>query len=820
MAYINSKNVDLALWNPTVGSDIVGKFSGAETINGTGNSDKITGSYGDTLVGGKGNDTYILPVTNQTVVELADGGIDTVVAYGKYKLGANVENLVAGGWAAMGNELDNVILSQNAAGTQMDGGLGADVLVGGSGKDTFIIRAGNGSDVIYNFASGADKVSLYNYGVTSFAQVQSLARQVGSDIVLSFANGETLTLRGMKAAALTSADFNLSLDTSKLKLTFGDEMNGLSINTGTLATKDGTWKTSYHYNDASALGSRSMNDEAQIYVDADFKGKSDKALGINPFLVDKGVLTITAAPTPDSLARATGGADYTSGLLTTETSFSQQYGFFEVRAQMPAGQGFWPAFWLLPTDKSWPPEIDIFEMLGKDPDTVYLTSHTSKGATGGAALADTTQWHTYGLDWNKDNLVWYIDGIEVFRTATPDSMRKEMYMLLNLAVGGSWGGAPDATTGAGEFDIDWVHVYANADTVSKTVNGVKTSYNPATSTTFQPTPNVDYSHDAPVVTPTPTPSPTPAPVATPILTPAPLPAPAPASGAPTISGTDQADRLTSKGVDGTVLKGGAGADTLEALGLNNVLHGGTGNDIFVINHTSQIVVELAGEGWDKAQSSVDFTLGANVEGLYLVGSGNINGTGNELDNSIEGTGGSNILKGGAGADYIDGRGGADTMYGGTGNDTFIVDHPGDVVIEYVGEGWDKVQSAISYTLGANVEGLYLQGSANIEGRGNALDNSIEGNAGNNLIWGGKGTDYLRGGAGKDTFLFNTGDGKDSIGDFVVGTDTIRFEGVSQDSVKIAHGGGNVVVSYGGSDSITLLGVSVTDAQLKGSFIFA
>ena len=171
-----------------------------------------------------------------------------------------------------------------------------------------------------------------------------------------------------------------------LHRTFGDEFDGFAGSpTGRTASGEATWQTTYFW------GARTMatNKEAQHY--------SDATTAVDPFAVRDGILHITAAPgasLPDGLA-------YTSGMITTHESFSQTYGYFEMRAQLPAGQGMWPAFWLLPGSGRWPPELDAMEMLGQDPRTVYVATHSGPSNTVAqsvVAMDDASAGHhTYGV---------------------------------------------------------------------------------------------------------------------------------------------------------------------------------------------------------------------------------------------------------------------------------------------------------------------------------------------------------------------------------------------------------------------------------------
>ncbi|HMN44942.1 MAG TPA: calcium-binding protein, partial [Povalibacter sp.] len=218
-------------------------------------------------------------------------------------------------------------------------------------------------------------------------------------------------------------------------------------------------------------------------------------------------------------------------------------------------------------------------------------------------------------------------------------------------------------------------------------------------------------------------------------------------GSDAISGFGNAlDNMVIGNDAANTLDGGGGNDVLDGRGGNDIMAGGAGNDIYIVDSADSIT-EYANGGVDMVRASVTHTLAANVEDLELLGTGDINGTGNSLVNLITGNSGNNTLNGG---------GGADTLIGGAGNDTYVVDNAGDTVIEEAEEGIDAVHSSVSFTLGTYFENLTLTGSSVINGTGNALDNHLIGNSGNNVLTGGEGDDVIDGGAGNDTLIGGSG----------------------------------------------------------------
>jgi beta-glucanase (GH16 family) len=207
-------------------------------------------------------------------------------------------------------------------------------------------------------------------------------------------------------------------------------------------------------------------------MDPSYSGKSSKSLGVNPFSVQNGVLSISANEADSSISKYIGGYKYTSGIITTENTFSQTYGYFEIRAQVPEGKGLWSAFWLLPKTGNWPPEIDVMESHGQNPDLVYQSTHgfSTQQSQENVVVANNASgsFHTYGVKWTPSTIEWYLDGVVTH--AQSNFIHEPMYMLANLAVGGSWPGNPDDSTSfPAKMKIDYIRAYAPSSSNSGTL---------------------------------------------------------------------------------------------------------------------------------------------------------------------------------------------------------------------------------------------------------------------------------------------------------------------------------------------------------------
>ncbi|WP_210202114.1 family 16 glycosylhydrolase [Methylobacterium sp. V23] len=586
-----------------------------------------------------------------------------------------------------------------------------------------------------------------------------------------------------------------------MQLIFSDEFDRASFYDQPTAL----WDTSFWY------GARTIPTlyQKQIFLDSSYTASDGTKPNIDPFSVADGVLSITANRTPSDLVPLLEGRTFTSGLINTYNTFSFQYGYVEIRAQAPAGQGFWPAFWLLRTDSGQLGEIDIAEMFGSKPTYITSTLHTSNdGITQTATpavranVADLTSgFHTYGLDWTDTSITFSVDGVITGQVATPEALKATMYLLANLSVGGVLSGEADSTTPfPSQLKLDYVRVWQDA--VRPTTSAPRSLLGTEGSETLAGGDANDTIDGG--------------------------------AGNDTLQGGGGNDLLLG-GAGSDRLQGDFGNDTLDGGVGADILLGGAGDDVYYADDAGDAITEARNAGYDTVYvSSNQYKLSASliagsVEKMVFTGTG---------DASLTGSAIANLIIGGSGNDTLDGSLGADTLQGGDGNDTYIVDDVSDVIIEAANAGVDSVRtSLVSYTLGANVENLIYTGTLNFTGTGNGLDNlligslgsdSLSGGAGNDTLIGGTGADTLIGGIGNDTYIIN------DLGDVIVegsngGIDTVltglssytltgNLERLAYTGISAFRGVGNAMdnVLSGGWGTDTLLGGAGNDTLYGGA----
>ena len=239
--------------------------------------------------------------------------------------------------------------------------------------------------------------------------------------------------------------------------TFADEFDGRSVDRA-------NWRF-----DTSRNAAGWHNNELQYYAD----GRPENAR------IDRGALVIVARREKLPKARYAdwGGQGYTSARLVSRKPYG--YGFYEIRAKLPCGRGAWPAIWLLPPEGRWPDagEIDIMEMVGWDPNVIHATLHSGAynhrlGTQRGAQRrvpTSCTAFHRYQLDWRPDVITIGVDDRAHFRVrnerpgdAGAWPFTKPYQLILNLAVGGDWGGQKGVDEAAfpQAMSIDYVRHWA------------------------------------------------------------------------------------------------------------------------------------------------------------------------------------------------------------------------------------------------------------------------------------------------------------------------------------------------------------------------
>jgi beta-glucanase (GH16 family) len=258
---------------------------------------------------------------------------------------------------------------------------------------------------------------------------------------------------------------------------FGDSGPGDAAGVGAIAGWKLTWSDEFNGPDGSPVdpakwkhdvgGNGWGNNELEYYTD-----------GTQNAVVQGGYLVITATRQGASQYKCSyGTCQYTSARLLTQGLFSQQYGRFEARAQMPTGKGLWPAIWMMGDNIStvhWPAcgEIDFMETIGTDVSTnhgsLHMPGYNPSGTfklPNGASFADA--FHTFAIEWEVGTIRFYVDD-QLYETQLRSSVpgggtwefEHPFFLLINVAVGGTWPGSPDSTTMFPQtLKVDWVRVY-------------------------------------------------------------------------------------------------------------------------------------------------------------------------------------------------------------------------------------------------------------------------------------------------------------------------------------------------------------------------
>ncbi len=352
----------------------------------------------------------------------------------------------------------------------------------------------------------------------------------------------------------------------------------------------------------------------------------DPSSGYDPFRVHDGLLTITAVP--DRTASGYPGS-WESGIITTQNTFTQTYGYFEIRADFSNVAGAWGAFWLLPvqqipdkTNTGHHQELDVVENYGGFEKGVYSGIHTTDPAPNVnwqrdlqvySELASPPGFHTFGMDWGPERISMYVDGILVGSQATPSDMHSPMFLLANLATKDEGGIPLTASTPPISMDIDYIKVYARPGTAAA--------------------------------------------------------APAATAG----------DDLLRGGAAQDVINGLAGNDTVFGSEGDDLIHGNEGADYLRGDDGVDTILGDAGNDDINGNKGNDLLSGGVGEDWVVGGQGDDTLDGGDNFDIVYGNLGKDSLSGGSGNDWLRGGQDDDTIGGGDGDDWIWGDRGADVL---------------------------------------------------------------------------------------------------------------------------------------------
>lgn len=870
------------------GDDTLDGGDGDDVLEGGAGNDGLTGGAGnDILRGGAGDDTYFVDDAGDKVTENKNDGSDTVVSTVSFTLSDNVENLLMGAGAGdkltgTGNNLNNQISSLGeednhlfglAGDDFLFGGAGDDILEGGIGndsylvfddKDTIVEHAGEGTDTV--FTNVKSYVLADDQEIENLTLVDEGLDDKNIDGTGNHLSNVIIGNTGDNSLSGGAGNDTLNGDAGDDDLVGGDGNDSLSGGDGDDFIQGGAGNdilTGGAGNDTYILNRGNLGDENDKIFETANGGTHDRLLSnlhdttlganIEDLDLDSPNASLTAEPvtavngTGNALDNIINGNEIDNTLKGLAGNDTLDGGFGNDILDGGVGN-------------------DTY-IIEDDGDTVIEL------ANGGTDTVKTGLAE-YTLDDNVENLI----------STSGAAFRGTGNNLNNHLSSENTGESTTLDGGAGNDRLDGGF---GGDTLiggaGNDILDANDNFSDVTDTLLggvgDDTYILHFSSDGPVSI-----------------------VELQGEGIDTVLSdkdfslldAENVENLTLTGtfdIDGTgnelanVITGNAGKNSLYGDVGSDTLIGGLGDDTYLLldrgggdTDLNDKVVEAANSGLhDMVVSGLhDYTLAANVEDLQLLaGSGEINGTGNGLNNSITGNESANIIDGGAGNDTLDGGSGndiliggagddflgdtfgTDLLIGGTGNDTYFISSIDDKVTEKANEGTDTVISLFSFDLsvdGTNVENLDLShADVGLHGTGNSLNNRItgtetndtlDGGAGNDVLVGGLGADALTGGTGSDVFLYTIDAnskgsivnlGGDTIADFKSGQDKIDVSDLFTD-FGLSHkenpfgafhlalasdGHGNTLVQFdadgaGGNAAVTL--ATVTNATVAASDI--
>ncbi len=813
---------------------------GRDSLFGSGGTDTLDGgAKGDTLKGGFGNDCYQI-YDGDIVEEAAGEGSDTVKSSIKYTLPDNVENLVLTGSDAIkgvGNELANLLFGNAAANVlsggggadTLDGAGGADALAGGTGDDTYecdvaadavVEDPGAGLDTLRSAVSavlGANLEELVltgnattsgtgnalNNGLTGNGAANLLNGAAGADTMRGGLGNDIYDVDAAGDSVVEAAGAGTDTVRTALACTLGANLENLVLTgSGDVSGSGNTLNNALTGNAGAnllsgAAGADSMSGGAgdDVYIVDLSTEIVTEAVGGGIDEVRSAATFVLGAHLEELLllgSTALNGTGNALGNLLVGNGANNNLSGVDGADTLDGGAGADTLLGGGATDTllGGAGADTLSGGNGNDSLAAGDDADTLDGGIGADTLAGGTGNDTY-LVGDADLLIETADGgVDTVQSTVTLALATNLENLIltgtaaldatgndraNVLTGNAAANRLDGDLGADSMaggQGDDIYAVDNAgdkvtEAASAGVDAVESS--------------ISYVLGANLEALT-------------------------LAGSADLNGTGNtlANRLNGNG-GANLLDGASGADTLA---------GGAGDDTYVVDNAADQLAETGADDADSVRSSVSFALGANLERLTLLGTASIQGTGNAL---------ANLLTGNDAANRLDGLGGADTLVGGGGNDRYLVDSAADQVSEAAVVGIDTVESAVGWTLGANLEALVLAGSADLAGTGNGAANTLTGNSGGNLLDGAAGSDSLIGGAGNDTYVIDsTGDqvsetGADD-GDSVrsaisyslgatlehlllAGTANIDGNGNAAANRLVGNAGGNVLQGRAGADTL-------------------